>query len=177
VHPNLQADVGNVSLIYISRKNLVHLYESHDPVFRATENIPLPGFSEGGYVPAWQDRVTVIGCVERLQLCASFHGITECSPWVGVVSGDNNVTGLDTFLNKCTLEDQGLVSLLLPKTPVLQTIGDAARGSGSELIASQSLLSDPRLHIEIQTASGDEQWKKEVGQCECSECIIRFKYN
>ena len=107
MHPNLQADVGNVSLIYISRKNLVHLYESHDPVFRATENIPLPGFSEGGYVPAWQDRVTVIGCVEKIQLCASFHRTTECSPWVGVVRGDNNVTGLETFLKKMLTRRSG----------------------------------------------------------------------
>lgn len=164
MHPNFQVPVGNVSLIYFSRRNLGHLYETHDPLFRATEKIPLPGFSEGGFVPAWKDRVTALGCVEKLQLCATFDGSTECSPWVGVVRGENNVTGLGDFLDKCTEEDRGLISLLLPRTPVLQTIGDAARASGSTLIASQSLLFIPRLQAEVQTASGDDQWKKEVGQ-------------
>ncbi|PVH84014.1 hypothetical protein DL98DRAFT_91875 [Cadophora sp. DSE1049] len=166
VHPNFQVEVGNVSLIYFARRNLVHLYETLDPIFRATEKIPLPGFREGGYVPAWRDRVTAIGCVEKLQLCATFDGTTECSPWVGVVRGENNMTGLGSFLDKCSQQDRGIVSLLLPRTPVLQTIGDAARGSGSELIASQSLLFVPRLQAEVQTASGDGQWKKE-GSTSC----------
>ncbi|KAH7327038.1 hypothetical protein BKA65DRAFT_61505 [Rhexocercosporidium sp. MPI-PUGE-AT-0058] len=161
VHPNFQVDVGNVSLVYLSRRDLVHLYETHDPIFRATEKVPLLGFEEGGYVPAWKDRVTAIGCAEKLQLCASFKGVTECSPWVGVVRGDENSTGLETFLEKCSQVDRGLVSLLLPKTPVLQTLGDAARASGSELIASQKLLLVPHLQTEIQTASGSDQWKLE----------------
>ncbi|KAG4430040.1 hypothetical protein IFR05_014479 [Cadophora sp. M221] len=168
VHPNFQVDVGNVSLVYLSRRNLVHLYETHDPFFQATEEVPLPGFEKGGYVPAWKDRVTAIGCVEKLQLCASFNGVTECSPWVGVVRGEDNTTGLEAFLEKCTQKDRGLVSLLLPRTPILQTIGDAARGSGSELIASQQLLFVSHLQTEIQTASGNDQWKKEVGQCKFS---------
>jgi hypothetical protein len=58
--------------------------------------------------------------------------------------------------------DKVLISLLLPKTPVLMTIGDAARGCGSDLIASGSLLVVPSLQSEVQTVSGDEQWKEEV---------------
>lgn len=175
MHPNFQVKVGNVSLVYLSRRELVHLYETHDPFFRATEKIPLPGFEEGGYVPAWKDRVTAIGCVEKLQLCATFNGIVECSPWVGVVRGESNTTGLEPFVEKCTLEDRGLISLLLPRTPVLQTIGDAARGSGSELIASQQLLFVPRLQAEVQTASGNDQWEIEVGQCKapCQYHLLR----
>jgi len=142
----------------------MHLFPSNDPIFKAGEEVPLPIVSVG-YVPNWEDRVGAIACVEKLQLCTRTKKTKKCSPWTGVVRGANGETGIEEFYETLSLKDKGLVSLLPPKTPVLQTIGDAARGARSDLVATQSLLYVPLVQSEIQTAKGDDQWKAEVAHC------------
>ncbi|KAH6684803.1 hypothetical protein B0J14DRAFT_664807 [Halenospora varia] len=168
VHPNLQPKVGNVSIVYINRNNLVHLYPTSQPVFSATENITLFG-GYTAYTPSWEHRLGAIGCVETLQMCRqnAKSDQKECSNWVGVVRGEDNWTGLDDFYDKSDETEKGLMELLLPAHSVLQTIADAARGSGANLVASRSLINLPleeSMLTELQTSDEPEQWKREVKQ-------------
>jgi hypothetical protein len=119
------------------------------------------------YVPKWEQRLGAIGCVDKLQLCRA-RPKEECSPWVGVVRGDQERTGLEDFYNRSSEVDKGLISLLIPRKPNCLTIADVARTSGPRLIASRSLISLPLLGnqlSEIQTANAKDQWKREVSQC------------
>jgi hypothetical protein len=174
IHPDLWPEsgaVGNVSMVYIIRRNITHLFPSNDPIFKATEEVSLPKVKTG-FASNWEDQVGAIGCVEKLQLCTGGKKNKACSPWTGVVRGENGETGSEEFSKTLSLEDRGLISLLLPSTPVLQTIGDAARAARSELIATQSLLWIPQLGADIQTAKGDDQWKAEVIQCMCISLTV-----
>lgn len=166
VYPNLQPEVGNVSIVYISRNNLKHLHWTDQPIFSATEGAELiPVYF--GYTPKWEKRLGAIGCVEKLQMCRQ-KPKEECSPWTGVVKGGNGWTGIEDFFNRSSDIERGLISLMLPDHTVLQTIADAARGSGASLVASRSLISLPLLEgrlTELQTSDEKEQWKREVAQC------------
>src|SRR5215471_7491897 len=100
-HPNLRNPIGNTSLIYISRNDVIHLHRSEDPVFSATEEIPVPELNITVYVPNWERRLAALSCVESLQYCNDFGRGRECSAWVGVLKGDNNETGVEGFYNSC----------------------------------------------------------------------------
>ena len=121
-------------------------------------------------MPSWERRLGAIACVEHLQLCNDFDGGRECSSWVGVLKGENNEISFEGFYNRCSKDDKGLISLIMSRRSGL-TIGQLASGSGSALVASQSLLSVPFLGgrmVDVQTAHGDEQWKTEASQCTLS---------
>lgn len=166
VHPNLRTTTGNISIIYVSRNNIPHIYKATDPIFSATEEVLLPPLNMTGYVPKLEQRLGALACVERLQICNG-HG-RVCSPWTGVLRGQDPEIVLGDFYRQRSKEDKGLILLLFPFKVMGLTIGHAADGSGSNIVAARSLLSlrspDGRL-IELQTAHGEEQWKEEVSQC------------
>ena len=170
VHPSLQTDVGNISIIYISRNQLIHLHRTEDPIFSATEemSVPVDNTTMTGYVPKWGGRLAAIACVDKLQLCNDFGKGRECSEWTGVVRREDSKTGLESFYNRSSEHEKGIISLLFPFKVVGLTIGHVASGSGSNLIATQSLLRTPAPGgsiVEIQTAQGEAQWEAEVSQC------------
>ena len=110
IHPNLwpgEDAVGNVSVVYISRGHITHLFRSNDPIFKATEEVPLPKLSVG-YVSNWEDRVSAIACVEKLQLCVGKKKAKTCSPWTGVVRGENGETGSEEFNKTLSSDDRGI---------------------------------------------------------------------
>src|SRR5436189_1097965 len=94
VHPNLQVTTGNTSIIYISRNNLIHFLPSKDPIFSASEKVPIPLLNVTGYVPKWETRLRALACVERLQICTDLEEERVCSPWTGVLRGEDGKTGL-----------------------------------------------------------------------------------
>jgi hypothetical protein len=180
VHPNLQKTIGNVSVIYISRNDLIHLYPSNDPVFSATEPLQLPPLNMIGYWPKWEQRLSALACVESIQFCNDFGHGEECSPWTGVMRGEHNETGLEEFYKQCSNDDRGLISLVMPYTSIGQTIGQVASGSGADLVAARSLLRTPAPNaqiVDLQTAQGDEQWQLEVAQCAQSSLLERCESN
>jgi hypothetical protein len=172
VHPNLQTPIGNISIIYISRNNLVHLFRTTDPIFVATEEIPIPPLNITGYIPKWEERLRAIACIEKLQLCNDFERGRKCSPWIGVVKGEGGRIGskefYDNFYEENESDDRGFIGLLFPDKPVGLTVGQTASGERSNLAATRSMLTMPGPHgrlWQLQTARGDELWKVEVSQC------------
>lgn len=164
VHPNLQVAVGNVSVIYISRNNLIHLHRTEQPLFAATQNVTiLLGLS--AFVPKPEEQVGALGCVEKLQLCRD-GGRGECSPWAGTIPGLNGETGIEDFYNRSSLTDKGLISLVAGRMGA--SIGNAARGARSELVIERSLTSVPAFDgrlLPFQTTDQNDLWKFEVVQC------------
>jgi hypothetical protein len=174
VHPNLQVEVGNVSVIYVSRNSIVHLYQTDQPIFSATEEVALFPDSPG-FISKYEERLGVIACVERLQLCRN-DGHRECSLWTGPVRGVNGETGIEDFYSHCSSDDRGMISIILPKTTVAESIGIPARATGSQLVALRSVTSFPSDQGQsfiVQTTKEKEMWKREVAQCEASRWIPR----
>jgi hypothetical protein len=164
VHSNLQSAVGNVSVIYISRNNLVHTHRTEQPIFGATKKVSVL-LALSAYVPNDEERVGALACVERQQLCRE-KGHGECSPWVGVVPGVNGETGVEDFYDRSSLADKGITSLVTGR--IGATIGNAARGARSELLVGRLLTSVPSFGgqlVPFQTTAGSDLWKAEVVQC------------
>jgi hypothetical protein len=122
-----------------------------------------------GYLPKPEERLTALACIGTIQLCNDFGKGEECSPWTGVVRGENNETGLEEFFKRCSDKDKGMISLLFPFKSIGQTLGQVASGMGSNLMATRALLSVPNpisgQLVELQTAQGEDQWKAEGSQC------------
>jgi hypothetical protein len=183
MHPDLQVLSSNTSLIYISRGNgWLHLYKSTDPIFSADEehNVPLPQTSANltttmvnttVFLSRRETNLGAIACAEKVQFCNIFEHGQECSRWTGVIRNDNGETGIEDFIEKLSDEDKGLIELLIPSVPIDISIGQVAAGVGSKVLASQTqaeiilpMPGGPKL--QVQAASGNEQWIEQVIECE-----------